>query len=112
MPDLLTASPSVGSICLDPMSTAEIDAHPDCDRIWATITATKAAAVEQAERGQADPDVLRAAGRDHQRDLDVEEIQTWANQVRSDFAKEHPDQGELPAVKWLQEKISQAEDVL
>lgn len=35
--ELITASPSVGSWRHDPMTTSEIDAHPDADRIWATI---------------------------------------------------------------------------
>ena len=39
MLDFLTASPSVGAWRCDPMTTSEIDAHPDRDRIWATIKA-------------------------------------------------------------------------
>ena len=39
MLDLFSASPSVGSWRCDPMTIAEIDAHPDADRIWATIRA-------------------------------------------------------------------------
>lgn len=37
MIDLLQASPSVGSYKVEPMSIDDIDAHPDGDRIWATI---------------------------------------------------------------------------
>lgn len=37
MLDLLDASPSVGAWRCEPMSIAEIDAHPDRDRIWATL---------------------------------------------------------------------------
>lgn len=37
MQELITASPSLGALRCQPMSIAEIDAHPDADRIWATI---------------------------------------------------------------------------
>ena len=40
---LIDASPSAGSITLDPMQAHEIDAHPDGDRIWATIVALREA---------------------------------------------------------------------
>ena len=40
--DILTAIPSVGSYRYEPMTAAEIDAHPDCDRIWATVAALNA----------------------------------------------------------------------
>lgn len=36
-PLILSASPSWRSFGARPLSVAEIDAHPDCDRIWATI---------------------------------------------------------------------------
>lgn len=36
-PAILTASPTVGAWRARPMSVSEIDAHPDADRIWATI---------------------------------------------------------------------------
>lgn len=35
--EMMQASRSVGSWRAKPMSCAEIDAHPDCDRIWATL---------------------------------------------------------------------------
>ncbi len=35
-------SPSVGAYTAEPLSVAEIDAHPDRDRIWATIMAIRA----------------------------------------------------------------------
>lgn len=31
----------LGAIHAEPFSAAEIDAHPDCGRIWATIEAVK-----------------------------------------------------------------------
>lgn len=30
-------APTVGASSADPLTVDEIDAHPDCDRIWATI---------------------------------------------------------------------------
>lgn len=41
MLDVSSLSPSIGSIHAQPMTAAEIDAHPDGDRIWATITALR-----------------------------------------------------------------------
>ncbi len=41
MLDILDASPTPGAYRVRPMTTAEIDAHPDRDRIWATIEAVK-----------------------------------------------------------------------
>lgn len=57
MLDVLTASPSVGAWRCDPFSIAEIDAHPDRDRIWATIAAAAAAAGELADRANDGLDV-------------------------------------------------------
>ena len=42
MLDVMTLSPTVGSLRAAPLSVAEIDAHPDADRIWATISAMRA----------------------------------------------------------------------
>lgn len=39
MLDITTAGPSAGSYGCDALSVAEIDAHEDCDRIWATVRA-------------------------------------------------------------------------
>ena len=50
MTDLLTASPSVGSWRHSPMTIAEIDAHPDADRIWATIAAMRKHVEDEIER--------------------------------------------------------------
>jgi hypothetical protein len=33
----LTASPTPGAYSADPYTAADIDAHPDADRIWATV---------------------------------------------------------------------------
>jgi hypothetical protein len=39
--DILDASPSPGAWRHSPMTVAEIDAHPDRDRIWATVNAIR-----------------------------------------------------------------------
>lgn len=44
--DLMTVRPSLECYRADPMSAAEIDAHPDSGRIWATMMAIR----EQAAR--------------------------------------------------------------
>lgn len=41
MLDTTTASPPTTSIHAEPLTASEIDAHPDRDRIWATIEAVK-----------------------------------------------------------------------
>ena len=42
MTHLKDANPPVTSIHAEPLTAGEIDAHPDRDRIWATISALKA----------------------------------------------------------------------
>jgi len=54
MTELLTASPSVGSWRHSPMTIAEIDAHPDADRIWATIAALQKHVESEIERREDD----------------------------------------------------------
>ncbi len=56
MSELLTASPSVGSYRCGPMSVAEIDGHPDADRIWATIVHLRKIADDAAEAAIAEAD--------------------------------------------------------
>ena len=34
---LLDNAPSPGSYCAEPFTAPEIDAHADCDRLWATV---------------------------------------------------------------------------
>jgi hypothetical protein len=65
MTDLLTASPSVGSWFHSPMTIAEIDAHPDADRIWATIEAMQNHVENEIERRE---EVIREDAADDERD--------------------------------------------
>ena len=48
--DIIDASPSVGAYRCEPMTAAEIDAHPDRDRIWATIAALRIKVAEEADK--------------------------------------------------------------
>ena len=48
--DIIDASPSVGAYRCDPMTAADIDAHPDRDRIWATIAALRANVAVDADK--------------------------------------------------------------
>lgn len=50
---LVDASPSVAAYGCEPLSTAEIDAHPDSGRIWATIVALRDEMAADAEDDQA-----------------------------------------------------------
>lgn len=43
---LIDANPPLGALHAEPFEAGEIDAHPDADRIWATI--------EQVKREMAD----------------------------------------------------------
>lgn len=42
---LMTATPPVSAYRAEPFTIAELDAHPDAGRIWATLQAMKAAVV-------------------------------------------------------------------
>lgn len=48
MTGLLGHEPSVGAYRAAPYTIAEIDAHPDADRIWSTILALRDEAEERA----------------------------------------------------------------
>lgn len=49
-PALMTASPVVGAYRAKPFSVAEIDAHSDAARLWATISAMREDVAEDVER--------------------------------------------------------------
>lgn len=68
MLDVSSLSPSVGSIHAQPMTAAEIDAHPDGDRIWATITALRSEQREDFE--DAVKDEVKSRARDYGRLVD------------------------------------------
>ena len=51
--DILDRSPSAGSYRCEAMTATEIDAHPDADRIWATIHPMQDAVLESYEDGYA-----------------------------------------------------------
>lgn len=53
-PSILTAGVPVSALRAEPMSTAEIDAHPDAARIWATIRCLRDLRQEGYDEGYAD----------------------------------------------------------
>lgn len=92
MLDLLTASPCIEAYRAEPLSIAEIDAHPDSARIWATIRAMQGV---------------------------VEDLRQEAYEAKSDFDDELDDaswserrrcQGELAiALKSIGDRLSEAD---
>ncbi len=46
---LMTAAPPVSAYSAEPFTIAEMDAHPDAARIWATIEAMKAGMEREIE---------------------------------------------------------------
>lgn len=68
MLDILTASPCVEAYRAEPLSIAEIDAHPDGARLWATIRQVQHAvddAVQAAhDEAKEDWDEAHEAGKD------------------------------------------------
>lgn len=94
MTTLIDASPSAGSYRAIAFTTGDIDAHPDCDRIWATITSlltasaavsasSLASAIEDArddERDECNDDLARAC-RIERRKTDDEATLAAINQI-------------------------------
>jgi hypothetical protein len=48
---LLEMNPTPGAYTAEPLSASEIDAHPDADRIWATLMAVRGACEQSYEEG-------------------------------------------------------------
>lgn len=48
--DVMSAPPA--ALVAEPMTVAEIDAHPDCIRLWATILALRAEAQKMADEAE------------------------------------------------------------
>lgn len=76
---LFDATPSPGSWKYEPMTVAEIDAHPDADRIWATIKEIRGlaearadAAIEAAEDDARDEGI--AEGESNEREFCREKL--------------------------------------
>ena len=113
--DAVFASPSVGSYSVEPLSVSEIDAHPDCDRIWATLAQAQGIMdrdiqVHEEESASACNDAEEDAA-DEQRDTDIDEIKRWAKTVEADFERKFaPPYGD--GANWLLERLSEAEDAL
>ena len=52
--DLTHPSPSPGAFKALPLTASEIDAHPDCDRIWKTIEEVREVARREVEERDVD----------------------------------------------------------
>lgn len=78
MLDVITSSPTVGAYRCLPFSTDEIDAHPDADRIWATIVAIRASmeadAEEAYESGASDAKAREGEAYDEGREQCAEDL--------------------------------------
>ena len=87
--ELMTASPSVGAIKALPMEIAEIDAHPDRDRIWATIAAVRKEAERQADEAEsrAAMQAQRLEGAEDSARLAHEAIRAAIQALKSDNPK-------------------------
>lgn len=62
--DLTHPSPSVGAFKAHAMIAEEVDAHPDCDRIWATIQEVRGSVAEEVRQAQADAETASGTGYD------------------------------------------------
>lgn len=89
---LMQSSPSPASWRYDPMTTSEIDAHPDADRIWATVAAIQGEAQAAREEGYEE-----GAG-------DIEKAEEIA-------AKEEFDRCESELDRWTDKFLEAAEDM-
>jgi hypothetical protein len=51
---LLDMNPTPGAYAAEPLSASEIDAHPDADRIWATLMAVREVCEQSYDEGYDD----------------------------------------------------------
>ena len=105
---MLDASPSVGSSKFEPMTTAEVDAHPDADLIWATIVSLRDAARAKfdAESYDAYPDTdeIAEGAADEAKGDCRSNIKGWSDHIISEFdADEH-------GAEWFLDQIKDAAD--
>lgn len=108
MLEALRRIPSVGSYTVEPLSVDEIDAHPDADRIWATITAaangTKVAIAEYEE--DTDKAVEDAVEDENERCEGL--LLRWSEKILDEAAKMHGSK----VSEFLTDQLEQAGDVL
>ena len=81
MLDIMTLSPPVGALRQQPMAVAEIDAHPDRDRIWATIMAVRADADDLVAAAEWRADNAEEDGRDDERFRIVRRLEAALREV-------------------------------
>ena len=81
---LFYSEPSIGSWTADPLSSVEIDAEPNADRIWATIKGLEDAA------DQKEQDALEVVESDHKANLD-DSYNEWKKAGRAELMTEIKD---------------------
>lgn len=116
MLDALHASPSVGAYRAEPYDTNEIDAHPDRDRIWATIMRAKISTdkeiseMEEDYAGELDEAADAATKDEAQRCFEA--VECWADQVEELFGETFADPRSKKAAEWLLAEIAKVGDAL
>ncbi|KRS17514.1 hypothetical protein [Roseovarius indicus] len=84
MLDIIERSPSVGSLRCDPMTTDEIDAHPDRDRIWATISAMSGHIESERHEGYEEGAAEVKDAVEEETDRCEEELDRWIEKLADD----------------------------
>lgn len=108
MLDAFYASPSVGSLRAEPLSVGEIDAHPDSNRIWATIRAMQIYAAQEISDAEVDRDDIEDNAAAAQEYDDRVAVRKWSESTIDQLKLQFPHHSDVPAVAWLLEKIESA----
>jgi hypothetical protein len=106
MLDALRASPSVGSYSAAPFEINEIDAHPDRDRIWATVAALAVSADEHIADAEIDIDKVEEDAADEQLLTDKSALNLWAKGIEKRFLEQFPDQHNQAVAVWFRAQIA------
>ncbi|MDD9726115.1 hypothetical protein PVV74_11670 [Roseovarius sp. SK2] len=97
MLDIIGCSPSVGSLRHDPMTVSEIDAHPDRDRIWATISAMSGWASNERDEGYEEGAAEVDDAISEEFDRCEEELDRWIEKLTDD--------AEVMTKEWLVDQL-------
>jgi len=115
MLNILNASPSVGAYASQPFTVDQIDAHPDCDRIWATMRQAHGiieSAVSEAEYDASEAyDSGREDGEREAQEENEKAVTQWVADVRRAYAAKVDLLGS-DAARWFIDQIDQLEDLL
>lgn len=107
---MFDASPSFGAYAAEPLSISEIDTHPDCDRIWATIHAMRSEAKEEIQRNEDESACVLSDAKDDatkaERENCLDEIRRWSKNVLDGWDTGAHD------LDWLTDQIATVDDAL